>query len=234
MCPKIVTIHQPEHLPWLGFFHKMSHADEFIILDNVQFRKNYFQNRNKIRTRTGWQWLTVPIEKHQSTDQIRQIKIKSSEGWEISNLNRIQANYVRAPYFTSFFEDLKKYFSPNSDSLVDLNVQLIKFLQNEMNIPTSIILASTILDNPGSGGTNVTLNLCKAVGADIYLSGVGGREYLDTNHYMQEGIDVIFQDFHHPEYSQCYEPFIPAMSAIDLLMNHGEKSGDILKGANLK
>lgn len=234
MCAKVVAIHQPEHLPWLGFFHKMSQADEFIILDNVQFRKNYYQNRNKIRTRTGWQWLTVPIEKHLLTTQIRHVTIKNNIEWGITNLNRIHANYCMAPFFSSFFEEIKELFSPKNDSLAVLNVQLIKFLQKEMDIPTPIRLASTILDNPGIGGTNVTLNLCKAVDADIYLSGVGGREYLDTNAYSHEGIKVIFQNFHHPEYSQCFEPFIPAMSVIDLLMNHGEKSGDILKEANLK
>ena len=229
----IVSIHQPEHLPWLGFIHKVMNVDEFVLLDNVQFRKNYFQNRNKIRTKEGWQWLTVPIKKFHSNQKINEIKISYSQDWQSQNLDVIKNSYIKAKYFDVYFKDFEKIYKSEFRLLRDLNIELIKFILQKLGIHTKLHISSELLDDPGQGGTNVTLNICKKLNADIYLSGAFGKDYLDISKFEKENIKVKFQDFKHPVYEQLYDQFVPDMSSIDLLFNYGKDSLDIIMGKGI-
>jgi len=225
---KRVSIHQPEHLPWLGFFHKVMSVDEFVILDNVQFEKNYFQNRTKIRTKEGWQYITVPLKKFHSTQKISEIEISHNHTWEWHNLNKIQNSYRRANYFPSYFTDFQKIYSEKVAMLCDFNITLIDFLLKMFEIPTKIILASDLTSHPEATGTARLIDICKTLNADVYLSGQFGKEYLDLSEFEKEKIQVEFQEFGYPEYKQQYQPFIP-VSAIDLLFNCGEQSKKIIQ-----
>ncbi len=227
---KRIGIHQPEHLPWLGFINKVMNVDEFVLLDNVQFRKNYFQNRNKIRTKESWQWLTVPLKKFHSNQKINEIKISYSQDWQSQNLNAIKNSYIKAKYFDAYFKDFEKIYKNEFMLLRDLNIELIKFILQKLGIHTKLHISSELLDDPEQGGTNVTLNICKKLNADIYLSGAFGKDYLDVSKFEKEDIEVKFQDFKHPIYNQLYEPFIPNMSSIDLLFNYGKDTLNIIKG----
>jgi hypothetical protein len=227
-----VTIHQPEHLPWLGFFHKMAMSDVFVLLDNVAYSKNDFQNRNRIRTsgtENGWCWLTVPVlTKDRFGQKINQVEInKNDRAWSKKCWKSIKHNYSQAAFFPSyqgFFDAL--YNVQSWDKLVDLNVHIIEYLVRVLSMDAELVLASD-LDASGSG-TELLLGICQELGAEVYISGRFGRDYLDQAQFDRQGIQVIYQDFQHPEYPQVYEPFHPNMSVIDLLFNCGDKSKEII------
>lgn len=222
-----VTIHQPEHMPWLGFFHKIAKVDKLVILNNVQFSKNYFQNRNKVRTPEGWTWLTVPVNRSIET-LIKDVTIAYDQRWKKKWLDTIYYTYKKTPYFDRYFEGLSNLINEGWGKLSDLNIALLSFLSAFLNIRTEFVLASEL--NVNGNGSNLLLNICSALGADSYLSGISGKEYLDLKKFQNADIEVIFQEFQHPIYKQMHEPFIPCMSVIDLLFNHGDKSLDIING----
>jgi len=225
-----IAIHQPEHLPWLGFLHKASLADAFVLLDNVQFRKNYFQNRNRIRTANGSSWLTVPVKRHPLNCLISQIKINNTHNWQDKIFKSISLNYQKAPYFKKYSSFFKETYSLDREFLSELNIHMIRNLLSFFGIKTNLVVASGLSDISGSKG-DLLLSICQRLGADEYISGISGREYLDTESFKRSGIKVTFQDFFHPVYQQLYQPFIPCMSGIDLLFNYGDKSQEILLGA---
>ena len=225
-----VAIHQPEHMPWLGFFHKISMADAYVVLDNVQFRKNYFQNRNKIRTSNGWTWLTVPVNYTIET-LIKDVDIASDLRWKKKWLDTIYFSYKKAKYPHYYFEQVHKVLNENCSNLSNLNISLIKLLCKFLEIKTNIIFASQL--NVEGKGSDLLLNICKKLRATTYLSGISGKEYLRLTDFAREGIKIILQDFHHPIYEQLYKSFIPRMSVIDLLFNYGNKSLGIINGIDV-
>lgn len=223
----IVTIHQPEHMPWLGFFDKVRHADTFVLLDNAQFEKNYFQNRNKIRTQKGWSWVTVPvITKGRYPQLINQVEINNNVRWGKKCWMSISMNYSKASFFPQYNNFLKSIYDREWTSLADLNEEIIRYIIHVLGIEVEIIRASEL----GVTGrrTDLLLEICQKLNADVYLSGISGKDYLEETKFAEQGIKVIYQEFYHPIYKQLYEPFIPCMSIIDLLFNHGDKSLDIL------
>ena len=229
----VVAIHQPEHLPWLGFFDKAINADLLVLLDYVQYRKNYFQNRNKVRTKDGWAWITLPV-KQPLMAPIDAIRIDLHSHLRRRYLSIIQTHYRQAPFWEAYFPAIRQIIGSEQDKLVDINCELIRFAFGLLGIKTPIAIASKLGVQKERGGTDVNLSICKFVGAKTYLSGVSGKEYLDCQRFTENGIQVRFQEFHHPVYRQHYDPFIPCMSVIDLLFNHGPASLDIIKGVGVE
>lgn len=228
----VVTIHQPEHLPWLGLIDKIAKADVFVILDTVQFEKNYFQNRNKVRTNSekGFSWLTVPIKKHRLDTPINKIEISYEQNWTTRVINILKENYRKACYFDVYTSLLGRIVEERYSLLSELNTVLLREILNEFNVRTETVLASDlgiVPDQPG--GNEVIMDICKKTGASTYIAGVGGRNYLKTGWFRAEGVNVKFHEFQHPSYDQQYQPFMTHMSSIDLLINHGPgMSRDIL------
>ncbi len=226
----IASIHQPDYLPWLGFFDKISMCDVFVLLDNVQFSKNYFTNRNKIRTSQGWTWLTVPVlSKGKSEQRIDEVQINniSEKKWAEKQWKSIEQNYKKAPFFSAHADFFYQLYSKEWDSLTELNKTIIRYLAGAFGLKTKICEVAEI--GADGKGTELLFNICQAVGADTYLSGAFGKEYLDEELFTNQGIKVIYQEFSHPEYKQVFEPFIPGMSAIDLILNYGNDSLQVLK-----
>lgn len=230
----IVAIHQPEHLPWLGFLDKARQADRFVLLDHVQYRKQYFQNRNRIRSSEGLIWLTVPVRiKGRHTQAINDVII-DNEGnprWRWRCLQLLVHCYRKTPFFsryTGFFEEL---YRRRWERLVELNEVIIRYLLETFSIPVPLVRSSEL--GVTAHKSDLNLEICKKVGATLYLSGVSGQEYLDLEKFRREGISVRFQEFHHPVYRQLHEPFVPCLSAVDLLFNHGPRSLDILCGIDV-
>lgn len=225
-----VTIHQPEHIPWLGFFHKINMADVYVVLDNVQYRRRYFQNRNKIRTKDGYQWMTVPLEKEDRDELlIKDARIANEDlKWKKRNIENIYHNYCKTPYFKYYWDEFKDIYSKDYLLLAELNFALLSFFFKKLGIKREIQLTSTL--NVSGDKGDLILNICKALNAETYISGISGKEYLDLKLFHDASINVVFQEFHHPIYKQLHEPFIPCMSVIDLLFNHGDKSLDIING----
>lgn len=221
-----VTIHQPEHLPWLGFFNKMSKADVFIILDNVQFRKNYFQNRNKIMGTNGPQWLTVPVlgRGHmECTIKDMNIVNDNNSKWEKKYFDSIYFSYKKYPYFNEYISFFENLLHKEHNNICELNIEIIMFIANVLNICPTFIKASTL--NVIGTNSDLILNLCSAVGAETYISGPSGRDYLKVNDFTQNHIDIIYNDYIHPNYPQkTTSEFVPFLSTIDLLFNVGSET----------
>jgi len=224
----IIGIHQPEHLPWNGFFDKVDQSDIFVLLDNVPFEKNYFQNRNRIRTRDGWAWLTVPVYTSGRFSQlINEVEIIKNSNWRKKHWKTLFYSYKNAPYWERCAEFFKSLYQKEWHYLVDLNETIIRFIIGELGIKVKLVKASEL--NVSGRSTELLLNICKELGADVYLSGKSGREYLDEHRFKDEKIEVMYQDFKHPIYPQQFEPFIPQMSTIDLMFNCGDSSLNILR-----
>lgn len=231
----VVTIHQPEHLPWLGFFDKIRQADVFVILDHVQFRKNYYQNRNRIRSADGALWLTVPVLTKGSSEQAINDVLINNQGsprWRDKCWGSLVQCYRKAQYWSTYAEEFERLYCTPWTRLVELNEAIIRSLLGAFSIKAKVVKSSE-LNAEGRRG-DLVLNICRRVGANIYLSGVSGQEYLDHDKFAAADIKVQYQEFHHPIYKQVYEPFLPCMSSIDLLFNYGPASLDVLKGVGVK
>ena len=223
----ILSVHQPQYMPWLGFFHKIDQANLFVLLDNVQFKKNEWQNRNRIKTARGWQWITVPVL-FKFPQKISEVRINNKVNWSRKHLNSLISNYSRAPYFFQCRDFFENTYRKKWESIVDISIYLIRYLSNTLGIKTKMIKASqlSLYEDPNER----LIGFCKELGADTYLSGEGGRGYLDIDKFRDAGIKVVFQNFQHPVYRQLYDKFQPNMSVVDLLFNSGEKSLAIIRG----
>jgi len=218
----IIAVHQPNYIPYLGFFDKMKRSDMFVIYDDAQFNKEDFQHRNRIRIYHGWKYLTVPVEKKRipiRDIRIRELMIKSVT-WQEAHLKEIRDNYKDTPYYTLYEDRLEAIYMDKYDRLIDLNMNFINFPKDAFGIKTKIIFASEL--GFTSRSTERLADITEALGGDVYLSGTAGRDYLDVSLFESRGINVEFQDFIHPVYKQRYDGFIPNMSAIDALFNVGK------------
>lgn len=225
-----IAIQQPEHLPWIGFFNKMTLVDRFVYLDNVQFKKRYFENRNKIKSRNsdGWEWLTVPvITKGLYTQNIKEVEIDYTQNWQRKYLNKLRTNYGRVIFFGEIFKNIEEIVKKKYKKLVELNLALLNLVVTYLDIKTPVILASQVISK--GSGSNLILELCLKCNADTYLSGPDGRNYLKLDAFSQNNIRVEYHDYEHPVYKQMSEPFISHLSIIDLLFNYGKDSIQILK-----
>ena len=223
----IVAVHQPQYLPWLGYFDKILKADVFVLLDNVQFKKNEWQNRNKIKTAQGWQWLTVPV-KYKFPQLINEVIINNTVKWQHKQRQAILSNYKKAPcyhYLDDFFDEI---FSHAWQSISQLNIHVVTRLANILGIETPIFVASELGDFPNDPDERL-IAITEHFKAETYLAGSGGRQYMDLEKFRTADIDVIFQDYKHPVYNQRFGEFVLYMAVIDLILNHGENSLPILR-----
>jgi hypothetical protein len=217
----IVAGHQPNYLPWLGFFDKMVHSDLFIIEDNVQFEHQGYTNRNKIITHSGVRWLSVPVKHANKPLLINEVKIANNgePKWGSRHWLTLKHNYCKAPYwheYSDFFEDT---YNREWTMLIDLNLHLIKGIMRFLKIKKPLIMASSL--HVEGKKTELLISQCKAVGAQVQLAGSGGKEYIDLRRFNEEGIKLIFQKFEHPHYAQACAEFIPNLSVIDYLFCTG-------------
>ena len=228
----IVAIHQPQYLPWLGYFDKMRRADVFCFLDNVQYKKNDWQNRNRIKTAQGWQWLTVPVH-YRFPQKINEVTINNAVKWKNKHLQALISNYNRAPFFKEFLDIFELVYSENWESLSDLNIFLIKRLRTALGLQQRQAVKASdfeLREDP----TDRLIDICKALKADTYLSGQDGTVYMDLERFKQSGIRVVVQDFKHPVYPQVFQEFQSHMSIVDLLFNCGAKSLEKIEEINSK
>ncbi|MGD9642472.1 MAG: WbqC family protein [Elusimicrobiales bacterium] len=219
----IAAIHQLQYWPGLRLFAKMRAADLFIYLDDVQFEKREFQNRNRIRTPRGWQYLTAPvISKGRFSQKINEVELELPAGWLADHLQAIKMNYARAPFFKAHLPALEELHSRDYRLLSDLAMATMDFLKDGLGIKTPVRFSSEFNVNEASSAR--LARLCAAAGADGYLSGAGARAYLDPGVFSYAGIKLSWQDFKPREYPQAFPGFEPDMSALDLLLNCGPRS----------
>ena len=224
-------MHQPQYIPWLGYFDKISKSDAFVFLDKVQYKARELQNRNKIRTKDGWIWLTVPVlSKGMGRQAISDVMVDNTSDWAAEHLRSLETSYGRSRYFGKHSEFFRALYARRWEKLYELNVEIIKYLLKEFSIDTPVYFESGL--DIKSAKTDRIVDICSALKADTYLSGSGGRAYLEEDKFKSSGIKLSYQDYKHPVYRQQFaktdEDFIPYMSALDLVFNEGPASGDIL------
>jgi len=225
----IVSINQPAYLPWLGYFDRIGRSDLHIVLDHVQFEKNSFTNRNKVRTAQGWTWLTVPVlTKGKFGDlAINALETNTAIPWPRKHWDGLRFSYSKAPHFGAHAAYFETSYAKDWPHLGGLLRDHMRYLLDALGIGTDIVFSSEM--NVSGVKQDLVLNLCREVGATTYISGPLGRDYLEPAPFAQAGITLRFHDYQHPEYKQAYPGFEPYMAAVDLLFNHGPKSLEILR-----
>ena len=225
---KTLVVLQPGYLPWLGFFDQMRRSDTFVYYDDVQFDKHGWRNRNRIKSESGPQWLTVPVLHHgKGQPLIIDTLIDTRSGWARKHAGTLRQYYAKAPYLKRYLPELEELLNRPWTYLVDLDIAVVDLLAGWLKLTPTVLRASQL----GIGGTQSErlINLCVHLGANRYLSGNAASDYLDVSAFEKHGIEVTWQDYHHPIYPQQHGPFVPYLSAIDLLLNCGDAGALILK-----
>jgi len=214
----IVTIHQPAYLPWLGYFEKIKKSDVYVFLDSVQFEKNSFTNRNKIKTPQGSSWLTVPVSMRGHTQSsLVDIEIDQLQGWRNKHLKSIYASYKKAPRFEECYPKLELLFQTNYQYLADLCYDHLLFWLAELGITTRVVRSSQL--DFQSSNSQLVLDICNEFDARLYISGELGRGYLNETQFEQSNVKITYQNYKHPVYPQLWGEFIPYLSIVDFWMN---------------
>lgn len=229
----IVSIHQPNYIPWIGYFNKISRSDTFVIFDDIQFplgKKGFFGNRNKIKTNNGELWLTVPVLDRSQCKNFNEIKIKYNE-WNKKHILNIESFYKKSPYFNLYYNDLKNIILKEYNNFSDLSISLITYFCEKLEINTNIVLSSNICKNHDLQGIDKIFHILKELKADKYLSsdGPGSLRYINEEDFTKRDIELIWQKFNHPTYTQMFGDFKSHLSIIDLLFNYGEESKNYIK-----
>ena len=218
----IITIHQPEHLPWLGLFNKIAKADKFVILDSVQYEKNYFQNRNRILGTNGVQWIGIPVvnTKHMEGSIATTLIANDPKNakWKEKYLQTIKQSYGKYEHFNEVYPLLEKAINTNSKYFCEINIAIIKSFCDALDIHPEYIRSKDL--NVDGLKSSLILDICKEVKTDVYIAGPSGRDYLDMKSFEDAGITVKFNDYNHPTYPQKRtDEFVSHLSALDLFMN---------------
>ena len=229
-----IAICQPTYLPWIGYFDLMDQVDAFVLLDSVQFEKQSWQHRNRIKIASGLQWLTVPVVYRGCFGQtINQVAIRDPE-FARKHLRGIELSYRRAAYFDSYYPELAEILQAHSKGLLaDLNAGLLRWFRSIFGIRTPMVCSSAM--NGRGRRSQLLVNVCLELNADGYLSPPGSTSYLlnDLELFVNAGIEVEFHHYQHPEYSQLFPPFCPYASALDLIFNEGKRSLEVLRSGRL-
>ena len=231
LIEKKCVIAQPTFIPWIGWFDLADQSDVLVILDDVAFSKQSWQQRNRLRTQKGLEFVTVPVLTSGRTGQlIMECELASSLVAK-KFLATMNVNYSKASYFKEYIEELINLIekAASSQKLVELNFRIIEWMAMKLRVTTPTIFASQ-LNASGKRGEHVA-SICENVGATYYLSTAGATDYLieDICAFNQKGIEVWIHNYEHPKYAQCFNPFIPYASAIDLIFNEGPNAAEIMR-----
>ena len=226
-----LAISQPTYLPWIGYLDIIDQVDVFVALDNVQYAKRSWQQRNRIKTATGLHWLTVPVKSQGRFEQrIDQVEIINPL-FVRDHLRAMEHAYRRSPFFDRYFGELQRQLSETTcpPYLADLNIRLLKWIMEVLGVRVPVIRASA-LQLTGKR-TELLVNICKTLGARQYLSALGSAAYLldERQIFTAAGIEVKFQNFEHPVYPQVFTPFEPLATVLDLIFNTGESALSVLR-----
>lgn len=215
----IISIQQPEHWPWLGYFDKIRQVDEVVFFDNVQFKPRYFECRQQIRNYKGTQWIRIPVKDSGHRQLITDVRIDNTQDWRKTAWESIRLNYIKAPYWNLYEADVRDIYSREWDKLADFNITGIKWLAKKFELKPKYVLSSEL--NVEGVADDLLVNICKKLKATDYLSGSFGKDYIDPGKFIKAGVKLHFQEFVHPEYYQFQGKFEPYMSTLDLLFNIG-------------
>jgi hypothetical protein len=226
--PTLVVL-QPGYLPWLGFFDQMRRADIFVYYDDVQFDKHGWRNRNRIKTPAGPMWLTVPVlHSGKNRPLILDTVIDSTTTWARKHVRSLRQYYAQAPFVDRYLPELEALLVRSWTHIGLLDMAIVELMARWLSLAPTVH-RSSVLGVAGERSERL-VNLCRHFGAGRYLSGNAAESYLDVSLFARHGITVEWQNYKHPVYLQQHGPFVPFLSAIDLLLNCGDQSGAILAG----
>jgi hypothetical protein len=232
MPGKKVAILQSNYIPWKGYLDIVGMVDEFIIYDEVQYTKNDWRNRNKIKTPQGVQWITIPVYQKSLSQKINETEVADAK-WAARNWNTIRTNYSRAPFFKTFSGTFEEFYRTTTmKNLSAINVFLLRLVCEQLGIRTKIRDSS---DFSLSGDpTQRLVQVCQQANANVYLSGPSARNYLEEEYFQQANIAIEWMDYSgYPEYPQQFPPFSHQVSIIDLIFNTGPDSPGYMKFSQL-
>lgn len=214
----IISIHQPAYLPWLGYIERIKKSDLFIFLDTVQFEKNSFTNRNLIKGANGPYWLTIPVKKKGHLNKsLLDTEIVRDVDWRKSHLMSIKSSYSKSVEFHDKYARISKLYNNDEILLADLCFNHLLFWLDELQIKTKIVRSSSL--SISSRKSDLILDICQEVGATTYLSGPMGKNYLEENDFISNGIKLDYHYFEPTPYPQLFGSFIPFMGIIDYWFN---------------
>jgi len=217
-----VGVIQSNFLPWRGYFDFIREVDLFIAHDDLQYTKGDWRNRNRIKTRRGSEWITVPVSYRKTSQLIEETPVDYSTPWAQKILNRIRESYRRAPHFEPYFSELTDLLTQTAASISDLNLSLIHWVCRHLEIETPIRMSREY--RPQGAKTERLIGILQQVKATTYLSGPAAQAYLMPEMFEQAGIQLEFKQYDYPDYEQLYPPYDPAVSVIDLLFMKGRDS----------
>lgn len=214
----IVSIHQPDYIPYIGYFYKIACSDVFVFLDDAQFSNNNMHHWNRVKTPQGECRLKIPVE-YRFGDKINQVRTKDELGWKERHLKIIQMNYMRAPAFPEIFPAFKEVLMAHYDNLAEMNITINQWICSQLGLNpqyyrTSDMRLRTVKEQR-------VIDICLAVGGKTYLSGNGARAYQEAQHFSEKGVTLRYTDFHPFAYQQLWHTFTPNMSMLDYVFNHG-------------
>lgn len=216
-----LSAHQPAYLPWLGYFDKIARADVFVYLDTVQFEKNSFINRNQIKTPQGALWLTIPVKtKGHTSGSLRTTEIDDRQPWRSKHLKSIEMNYRKAPRFDECFPKIEALLTIPESNLAEYCLHQLQFWLNELAIDTRVVRSSELPIT--SLKSDLVLDLCQYFGAQRYLSGTLGCDYLVEANFSKACITIEYQNYITPTYPQLWGAFIQNLSVLDWWINSGD------------
>lgn len=225
-----IAIHQPNFLPWIGFFDKLDQVDRFVILDKASHSKSGYLNRNKIKTPEGNFALTVPLKN--KGKPINEIQIASDSNWQRSHWKTIEASYKKCPYWHDYKDGFEQLYQKKWVKIAPLNIAIIKHISSLLNITTELLLESDFQMDFGSGNSR-NVNITAHLNGDVYVSGTGARVYNDSKEYEDHEITLVYQNFKHPNYPQRWGDFQSNLSIIDMLFNCGPETIEIIRKQRL-
>ena len=225
----VVAIMQPTYLPWMGYFDLIDQSDVFIFHDTVAFNRQSWQQRNRILTKTGARWLSVPVRHAAVGTPICEIGIDNTHPWRRKHWAQLTENYRRRPFWDQYSPALAEVYTREWASLEELNVALITLLAEQLGIATRFERTASMPRSPRRK-EGALVDLCLEVGATTYLSPPGSFSYLQSDaEFLPHGIGVVFQQFEHPVYPQEGGRFVPYLSVVDLLMNTGPAAAAVMR-----
>lgn len=226
------VILQPSYIPWRGYFHQIQKADLFIFYDDVQYDKNGWRNRNRIKTSQGTQWLTIPVLSKgnlSSNLSVNKVHLDGRTKWNQKHLTTLKQTYGKAPFFGLYKSLLESFYTKNYELLADFTIDTTIALARELGIEKTEFLRSSSLPDKGEK-TGRLISILKSVGATHYISGPAAKDYIEEEKFSEAGITLEYMSYNYPEYTQLYPPFDPQVSILDLLFMTGENASKYIWG----
>jgi hypothetical protein len=213
-----VSIHQPNYIPWLGYFYKIFQADYFVFLDDVQFSNQGMHNYHYVKTNKGPQRIKIPVIQTLG-DRVNEVMLRNELNWQEKHLNLIKENYINCDHFDEVFSDFSDLINEKHEYLSCLNISVIKFLCKKLGLTPEFVISSDL--NITTAKEQKILDICHALGCEVYISGTGARAYQSDQHFKENGILLKYSEFKPFKYRQQFEDFQSNVTILDYLMNYG-------------